>query len=650
MPGRAVAVAALVLALAIGHQAGAAPLSIADAFKGSALVGLQLSPDAKRVLAFVSTRDGPGVIVFDIATRKSQQMKRDESRGRPWTARWLSKDLVAVGVTAETHIYESNGRFIQQVAGRFLAALAPDEQGHERVLVQIGRGELARVDVRTGRSVPIAFEWPAGEPVRWLADREGVPRVATTTTADRTMLTHWVRESASAPWQKIETQLTLDSRWTPFAISRDGRSLIVLSAEGRDTKAVFRYSLEEHALKEVMAGHPTEDIGQVTLASEGEDGMDSGNVGSFVRVVTLGMRTELHWFDPKWEAVQKSVDAALPGRINLLSGSFATGTILVFSTGDVDPGTWYLLDLATKSLKQFDALKPEIDRRAMRPMQIVSYPSLDGTEIPAYLTLPADGARNAPAVVLVHGGPVVRDRWAWNPEVQMLASRGYAVLQPQFRGSAGFGRKFEAAGYGEWGRAMQDDVTAGAQWLAAQGFADPRRMCVYGASYGGYAALWALVKTPRLFRCGASAAGVSDLGLLLAGDSDANKQEVGRLQLARMIGQSRQDARRLDDVSPLRHADRIEVPVLLAHGNLDQRVPFVHSEKMLEALRAGGKEVEWIELQGERHGIARAENRERFYNALFAFLARNTEAPAPGASGGGDPQHAASQAVASPSK
>jgi len=643
--------AAVILALAVASPAQAAPLSVADAFKPSPIVGLQLSPDGKRVLAFVVGREGPGVIVFDIATRNSRPLKRDESRGRPWTARWLSKDLVAVGVTAETHIYESSGKFIQQVAGRFFGALAPNEQGHERLLVQVRPGELRRVDVRTETSVAIPFEWPEGEPVRWIADREGVPRVATTASADRTWLTHWVRPSASAPWQKIESQLTLDSRWTPFAISRDGRSLIVLSAEGRDTKAVFRYSLEEHALKEMLAGDSTEDIGQVTLASEGEDGMDNDNLGSFVRVVTLGMRTTVHWFDPRWEAIQKSVDAALPGRVNLLSGSLAIGTMLVFSTGDVDPGTWHLLDLASKSLKQLDAIKPEIDRRAMRPMQIVSYRSLDGTEIPAYLTLPADGARNAPAVVLVHGGPVVRDRWAWNAEVQLLASRGYVVLQPQFRGSAGFGQKFQSAGYGEWGRAMQDDVTAGAQWLAAQGFADPRRMCVYGASYGGYAALWALVKTPRLFRCGASAAGVSDLGLLLAGDSDANKQEVGRLQLARMIGQSRQDARRLDDVSPLRHADRIEVPVLLAHGNLDQRVPFVHSEKMLEALRAGGKQVEWIELQGERHGIARAENRERFYNALFAFLATNTAAIAPAAAAGSDPsQAAASQAVAAPAR
>jgi len=174
---------------------------------------------------------------------------------------------------------------------------------------------------------------------------------------------------------------------------------------------------------------------------------------------------------------------------------------------------------------------------------------------------------------------------------------------------------------------------------------------VYGASYGGYAALWALVKTPRLFRCGASLAGVSDLGLLLAGDSDANKREVGRLELARMIGHTQEERRWLDEVSPLRQAARIEAPVLLAHGNLDQRVPPVHSEKMLEALRAGGKQVEWIELRGEGHGMANAENRERFYNALFAFLARNTAAIAPAAAAGGDPsQAAASQAAAAPAR
>ena len=225
-----------------------------------------------------------------------------------------------------------------------------------------------------------------------------------------------------------------------------------------------------------------------------------------------------------------------------------------------------------------------------------------------------------------------------------IASRGNAVLQPQFRGSAGFGKSFELAGYGQWGRAMQDDVTAGAEWLVAQGIADPRRMCIYGGSYGGYATLWALVKTPKLFRCGASLAGVSDLNLMLTDDSDTNDSELGRLLRRRYVG-AKEDGKQFDEVSPLKGASRIEVPVLLAHGNLDKRVPIVHSEKMLEALRANGKSAEWIYLRGERHGVAFDENRELYYKTLFDFLARNTAAPDAPAS---DSQAALAPAGAAP--
>ena len=311
----------------------------------------------------------------------------------------------------------------------------------------------------------------------------------------------------------------------------------------------------------------------------------------------------------------------------MLSGNLRVGKVLVASYADVDPGSWYLLDVATSSLKQIESAKPEIDRNAMAPTQVVRYKSLDGLEIPAYLTLPPGGGRNLPAVVLVHGGPIVRDRWQWQPEVQLLASRGYAVLQPQFRGSAGFGRSFELAGHREWGRRMQDDVTAGAQWLAAQGIADPRRICIYGASYGGYAALWAAVKTPELFRCVASLAGVSDLALMFNAKSDVNSDSFGRLFELRTIGDPTEDAKLFDEVSPLKGAARIQVPVLLAHGDLDARVPIVHSEKMIQALNANGKQYEWILLRGEKHGISREAALERFYGALFDFLGRNTEAP-----------------------
>ncbi|MEO6895209.1 MAG: S9 family peptidase [Caldimonas sp.] len=601
----------------------AAPLSIADAFKESPILSMGLSGDGRHLAAFVVNDKSAGILIIDRATMKPKVL-RNAGFGYPWLVRWVGKDVLLVAARAQSHLYDGEGNLLRLVDGRFLGSLRPDAEGHERIVVADARDYIERIDVRTGSSTKIPFEWPEGRHVRWLLDRDGVPRIATTANRDFTVLTHWVRASATEPWQQVESQLAVDPRWRPIGLSRDGRSLVVLSAEGRETQAVMRYSLEEHALKEVMAGHPSQDIGDAGLDL---DRSNSGtDVGNFLRVITLGMKTEMHWFDPKWDALQRSVDAALPGRVNWISGTLESGVVLIQSTGDVDPGTWYVLELGSMSLKRVDATKPEIDREAMRPMQIVRYKSLDGREIPAYLTLPATGDRNLPAIVLVHGGPVVRDRWAWNPEVQMLASRGYAVLQPQFRGSSGFGKSFELAGYGQWGRTMQDDVTAGAEWLVAQGIADPRRMCIYGGSYGGYATLWALVKTPRLFRCGASLAGVSDLNLLLTDSSDTNESQLGRLMLHRYVGLSAGDPR-LDEVSPLKNAARIEVPVLLAHGNLDKRVPIAHSEKMVDALRANGKRVEWIYLRGERHGLRYDENRELYYQTLFDFLARNTAPP-----------------------
>jgi dienelactone hydrolase len=611
----------------VGAASYAAPLSIADAFKPSLVQWLGLSPDGQRVLAFGWNKEATGAVVMDLATM-TPKLLHSALGGSPWTTRWLSKDLIVIAVRGESHVYDTNGKFFRRIAGNFSATLPPSADGHERILVYAGRGVLERVDVRTGDSTRVRFDWPNERSGPWLMDREGVPRVVTTSSDDRSMLTYWIRASAEAPWQQIESQLRIDSRWRPAALSRDGRSLIVFSSEGRDTRAVFRYSLEEHALKEMMAGHPNEDVGGFEDSiGDADDDVDEGASNNFVRVVTMGMKTTTHWFDPKWAALQQSVDAALPGRTNLLSGHLRTGRVLVTSMADVDPGSWYLLDVATGSLRQIESRKPEIDRTAMAPKQIVRYKSLDGLEIPAYLTLPPGGGRNLPAVVLVHGGPIVRDRWEWDAEVQLLASRGYAVLQPQFRGSAGLGRSFELAGYREWGRRMQDDITAGAEWLAARGIADGRRICIYGGSYGGYAALWAAVKTPDLFRCVASFAGVSDLSLMFKAESDVNSDSFGRLFERRTIGDPAEDEKLFDEVSPLKGAARIRVPVLLAHGDLDARVPIVHSEKMVQALKANGKAFEWIVLPGERHGISREAARERFYGALFDFLARNTALP-----------------------
>jgi dipeptidyl aminopeptidase/acylaminoacyl peptidase len=271
-------------------------------------------------------------------------------------------------------------------------------------------------------------------------------------------------------------------------------------------------------------------------------------------------------------------------------------------------------------LRAIAPAKAEIDPSQMRPTEIVSYPSTDGLTIPAYLTLPKNASGSMPAVVLIHGGPTVRDEWQWDAEVQLLASRGYVVLQPQFRGSSGFGKRFMEAGYGQWGLGMQDDVSAGAKWLAEKGIADPKRICVYGASYGGYAAMWGLIKTPDLFRCGISLAGVSDIEYMLKDDSDRNDSAATRLLQQSRIGDLKTHKQQFNDVSPLKKAALIQAPVLIAHGTRDARVPIEHSEKLVAALKKNDKQYEWIELKGEGHGIAQEENRQRFYQALLDSL------------------------------
>ena len=325
----------------------------------------------------------------------------------------------------------------------------------------------------------------------------------------------------------------------------------------------------------------------------------------------------------------------LPGRVNLLSGN-PEGTVLIFSYGDVDPGRWYLLDVPEATLRWLAAARQHLDVQRMRPMQALHYEAADGLRIPAYLTLPAgeQPPRGWPVVVLVHGGPAARDHWGWNEEVQLLASHGYAVLQPQFRGSTGFGRAFEVAGRGQWGRAMQDDLRDGVRHLVARGLADPGRVCIVGASYGGYAAVWGLLRDAALYRCGVTLNGVADIGYMFSDGSDSNDDKLTRELLRRTVGDARLDRAALDAVSPLQHAARLRAPLLIVHAEEDLRVPISHARKLMAALEAAdlraGRDFEWLPLRGESHGMVFVASRYAYYERLLAFLGRHLAAGAPG--------------------
>jgi dipeptidyl aminopeptidase/acylaminoacyl peptidase len=308
--------------------------------------------------------------------------------------------------------------------------------------------------------------------------------------------------------------------------------------------------------------------------------------------------------------------------VNRLSASRDRQRFIVTSSSDVHPGAFYLFDRKTGKLEWLADRRPWIDPKKMSPMQPVRYTARDGLDVPAYLTVPKGSpGKNLPMVVMVHGGPwVPGDSWGWHPEVQFLASRGYAVLQPNYRGTTRYGWKHFSSSFKQWGLTMQDDVTDGVQWAIAQGIADPKRVCIYGGSYGGYATMMGLAKTPELFKCGINYVGVTDLDLFLTATwSDFAYSEFLTYGMKDMVGTL--DRERLANTSPVEMASRIKAPVLMAYGASDVRVVPEHGSRMKSALEKAGRGPEiYMMVEGEGHGYQEMKNQVEFYGAMERFL------------------------------
>jgi dipeptidyl aminopeptidase/acylaminoacyl peptidase len=285
-----------------------------------------------------------------------------------------------------------------------------------------------------------------------------------------------------------------------------------------------------------------------------------------------------------------------------------------------------LLNKETGRLTRLGGQRPDIEPGLMSPMDMVRYKARDGLEIPAYLTLPHSAAvkRKLPLIVYVHGGPWVRGgEWEWRPDVQFLASRGYAVLQPEFRGSRGFGRKHLEAGFKQWGLAMQDDLADGARWAIAQGIADPQRICLMGASYGGYATLMGLIKDGDLFRCGVEWVGVTDLLLMYDASWSDTSDDIKRYGLPVLLGDRTKDAALLEANSPVVQHERLKNPLLMGSGRIDQRVPIEHGERLYKALRSHNAGVEWVQYDKDGHGWSLPETEVDWWTRIEKFLTRH---------------------------
>jgi len=489
------------------------------------------------------------------------------------------------------------------------------ERGNEYYSNSDAKPLIVRLDVYTGRKTQIG-----SVPLRSanvLVDLQDQVRFAVGYNADSKLAALW-KPQPDAEWQSFELPGFREETIIPRRLTVDNKGVLVTGVrEGESLAALYRMDLQSRAVEKLYQ-HAEADVSELVTDL---------NDGSVVGVRVNADKPEHHWLaeDAPTTQMYKMLERAFPGQVVKISSKTENGNlVLVFVSSDVNPGEYYLFDTQTKKADFLLAARSWIDPRVMRPKEIVSIKARDGLVLHGYLTRPA-ATGPQPLVVLPHGGPHgVRDDWRFDWEAQLLANRGYAVLQVNFRGSGGYGVDFESAGYRQWGAKMQDDVTDATRWAVTNGVAQDDRICVYGASYGGYAALMGAVREPKLYRCAVGYAGVYDLELMFtAGDIPDSK--LGRSYLDKVLGNNQSELR---ERSPVHNASRIEVPILLVHGKEDGRADYQHAKRMKAALEGSQKSLEWVALSGEEHGAYDEETRREVYEKLLAFLDRHLSSAA----------------------
>ena len=490
----------------------------------------------------------------------------------------------------------------------------PDDPDHILLSVDADRDnsdELRRINIHTGRFTQLYKRFFGIQ--SWMTDRQGEVRFASgvdargakgiTRTKKRV---HYYRPADGdfADFRKTEIY---QQGYRPVSFAENPDHLYMSGTGQYGTRSFIKYDLREKKVIETLFDHESYDAYYRLY-----DPIDDRLIG----IRFIDERPKAAIFDPTWAKRYRTINRALAGTNNRIVSSNSARTLhLILSSSDQEPGIYYAYDEKAKKIDPLMVRYAGIEPDQMAPMKMISYESRDGLAISAVLTLPlgSDGT-NLPTVVMPHGGPNRRDWISFDYWVQFLASRGYAVLQPNFRGSYGFGQAFKEAGYEQWGLKMQDDVTDGTRWLIDQGIADPKRICIVGGSYGGYAALMGVVKEPDLYACAISLNGVTNIPRLMA---LANNFIGGALGTEYINQKGRKE------VSPEFHAKSILAPVLLIAAKDDRNVDYKQSKGMASALKRAKKKYKYVEMKSGDHSLTTEKSRERFLSEMEAFLAEH---------------------------
>jgi dipeptidyl aminopeptidase/acylaminoacyl peptidase len=593
---------------------------LADFAQLATIVNVQLNPSGSRMLIVRLAQDGQ----YEIEVRDVDDLSRP---GRTFGAQpaevrnasWLSDSRILVNLRERIEpsagpgfwasfsaVFDDNGALVYRLPGAAPQLISTEGAAQGAIYLTYdstgdGSPDVHRLDVDTGRDTRVL----RGNNRRFgfEVDRDGEVRISATFDPDRFEVTYWARRKGSEDWAQIARISPSDRKtFTPVGFhTEDPNELAVIANFDKDTAGLHIIDVTTGNLVRTLFSHPDVDVEDALISTHGR------LLGA--RYATD--RPRIAWLDREYEVLSGKIEKGLPGRSVQISARTPAGLAVVRSFGPADPGSFYLLGPDEK-LSLLGLSRPELQTRALAEVSFGQFAARDGVIIPYYLTAKPELAKPGPLVVMPHGGPWARDHGGWDEWAQMLAALGYAVVQPQFRGSTGFGRSHWLAGDGQWGRAMQDDLDDAVLHLVEAGIADPSRVAMLGWSYGGYAALTAGWRDNGIYRCTIAGAAVSDLSRINAGLSE--NPVLLRIQKPTIVG-----------TSPLDHLARATIPVLVIHGDIDQIVPVSHGRDAAKRLKSGGRQYDYIEVKQLDHQLDRfsAEQKRFVYGAMAAFLAND---------------------------
>ncbi len=598
-------------------------IPLEDFFKNPEKSGYQISPDGKYFSFMAPYENRMNVYVQERGSSEAKRLTAETDRdiaGHFWPNSeqilYLKDDggnenfrLYGVGIAGGDPVCFTD---FDEVQTQIIDDL-PDVPGE----VIIGMNKRVpqvfdpyRLDLATGEMTLLA-ENP-GNIQGWMFDHAGKLRVAVAI-VDGVNASILYRETEADEWQSVLTT-NFKVSVNPVFFTFDNKNVYALSNQGRDKTALVELDIATGKELNVLYETDNYDLTDVFYSRKRK---------VLTGVAWEGAKVQRHYFDQEAKGLRTRLEELLPGyNVSIGSSNKAENVYIVRTYSDRSLGKYYLYDKENDQLDEIVEVSPWIDENEMGQQFPIKYSSRDGLTIEGYLTLPKgltpETAKNLPAVVNPHGGPWARDSWGFNPEIQFLANRGYAVLQMNFRGSTGYGRAFWEASFQKWGQEMQDDITDGTNWLIEKGIADPDRLAIYGGSYGGYATLMGLIKEPELYAAGIDYVGVSNMFTFMK--TIPPYWEPLLDMMYEMVGDPEKDSAMLASVSPVQQAEAIVAPLFVAQGANDPRVNKDESDQMVAAMKARGIAVEYMVKDNEGHGFGNEENRFDFYRAMESFL------------------------------